>query len=62
MLRLIRSLADGERVVVVATHDSRMLPLAERVVELVPDVATPDRPPITQGELNITRRLARSAR
>lgn len=33
VLRLIRELADGERVVVVATHDSRMLPMADRVVE-----------------------------
>lgn len=30
VLRLIRELADGERVVVVATHDSRMLPMADR--------------------------------
>lgn len=39
VLRLIRELADGERVVVVATHDSRMLPMADRVVELTPDFA-----------------------
>ena len=39
VLRLIRELAYGERVVVVATHDTRMLPLADRVVELMPDVA-----------------------
>ncbi len=44
VLRLIRSLAQGERVVVVATHDSRMLPLADRVVELLPKVATTKRP------------------
>ena len=36
VLRLIRQLADDDRVVVVATHDSRMLPLADQVVELVP--------------------------
>ena len=36
VLTLIRDLASGERVVVVATHDTRMLPLADRVVELVP--------------------------
>jgi putative ABC transport system ATP-binding protein len=36
MLRLIRDLATGERTVVVATHDSRLLPLADRVIELVP--------------------------
>ncbi len=44
VLRLIRSLAQGERVVVVATHDSRMLPLADRVVELLPKVAAAKRP------------------
>ncbi len=47
VLRLIRELASGERLVVVATHDTRMLPLADRVVELVPHVATTDRPPET---------------
>lgn len=36
MLRLIRDLASGDRMVVVATHDSRLLPLADRVVELAP--------------------------
>src|ERR1700759_5287132 len=36
VLRLIRELASGDRLVVVATHDTRMLPLADRVVELVP--------------------------
>jgi putative ABC transport system ATP-binding protein len=33
--------------VVVATHDSRILPLADRVVELVPEFASTDRPPDT---------------
>jgi putative ABC transport system ATP-binding protein len=47
VLRLIRELASGERIVVVATHDTRMLPLADRVVELVPHVASIDRPPET---------------
>jgi putative ABC transport system ATP-binding protein len=47
VLRLIRELADDNRVVVVATHDSRMLPLADQVVELVPHLATTDRPPET---------------
>ncbi len=47
VLRLIRELADDGRVVVVATHDSRMLPLANQVVELVPHVASTDRPPET---------------
>ena len=47
VLRLIRELATGDRMVVVATHDSRILPLADRVVELVPDFASSDRPPDT---------------
>jgi putative ABC transport system ATP-binding protein len=47
VLRLIRELASGDRMVVVATHDSRILPLADRVVDLVPDFASTDRPPDT---------------
>ena len=48
VLRLIRELASGDRMVVVATHDSRILPLADRVVELVPDFAI-DRPAAPNG-------------
>src|ERR1700735_1144056 len=44
---LTRARAQGERVVVVATHDSGMLPLADRVVALVPAVASMSRPPET---------------
>jgi putative ABC transport system ATP-binding protein len=55
VLRAIRELASGERVVVVATHDHRMLPLADKVVELVPQLATTDRSPemvaLAPGEL-----------
>ncbi len=47
VLKLIRELASGDRMVVVATHDSRILPLADRVVELVPEFATTDRAPDT---------------
>lgn len=47
VLQLIRSLAKGERVVVVVTHDSRILPIADRVVELVPALASADQPPET---------------
>jgi putative ABC transport system ATP-binding protein len=36
ILRLLRELASGERVIVISTHDQRMLPLADRVIELVP--------------------------
>jgi putative ABC transport system ATP-binding protein len=47
VLRLIRSLAAGERVVVVATHDSRILPMADHVIEMVPTLASTNRPPET---------------
>ncbi|MBW0019461.1 MAG: ATP-binding cassette domain-containing protein [Mycobacterium sp.] len=47
VLRLIRELADGDRVVVVATHDSRILPMADRVVELMPAYESTNRPPET---------------
>jgi putative ABC transport system ATP-binding protein len=47
VLRLIRSLAHGEHVVVVATHDSRILPMADRIVELVPALASTNRLPET---------------
>ena len=36
VLRLIRSLTDGGRVVLVSTHDERMLPLADQVIEMRP--------------------------
>jgi putative ABC transport system ATP-binding protein len=47
VLTLIRELASGERVVVVATHDTRMLPLADRVVELVPHLDAAEHEPET---------------
>jgi putative ABC transport system ATP-binding protein len=37
VLRLIRSLTDGGRVVLVSTHDERMLPLADQVIEMRTD-------------------------
>ena len=36
VLRLIRSLTDGGRVVLVSTHDDRMLPLADQIIEMRP--------------------------
>jgi putative ABC transport system ATP-binding protein len=47
VLRLIRSVAQGERVVVVATHDSRILPMADRVVDMVPALGSTNRLPET---------------
>jgi putative ABC transport system ATP-binding protein len=47
ILKLIRKLAAGERMVVVATHDSRLLPLADRVIEMAPANALVNRAPET---------------
>jgi putative ABC transport system ATP-binding protein len=46
ILRLVRMLATGDRVVVVSTHDSRMVPLADNVIEMAPILNVPDRPPV----------------
>ena len=43
ILALLRELAAGDRSVIVSTHDSRLVPLADQVVELVPDFATEKR-------------------
>ncbi len=45
ILKLLRELANGDRLVVIATHDQRLLPIADRVVELVPHVGQTNRPP-----------------
>jgi putative ABC transport system ATP-binding protein len=45
VLRLLRDLAQPGRVVVVSTHDERLLPLADRVVELTPRAHADHRPP-----------------
>jgi putative ABC transport system ATP-binding protein len=45
VLRLLRELAAPGRVVIVSTHDERLLPLADRVVELTPRAPDATRPP-----------------
>jgi len=45
VIRILRELAAPGRVVVIATHDDRLLPLADRVVELTPRHADESRPP-----------------
>jgi putative ABC transport system ATP-binding protein len=45
VLRLLRDLASPGRIVVVATHDDRLLPLADRVVELTPRASGDPLPP-----------------
>lgn len=55
ILALLRGLADSGRTVVVATHDDRMLPLADRVIELTPrftvEGAAPGTVRLKAGEL-----------
>jgi putative ABC transport system ATP-binding protein len=48
LLQTLRELASGERIVVVATHDHRLIPLADQIVELVPDLGATNEPPETQ--------------
>jgi putative ABC transport system ATP-binding protein len=38
VLRLLRAIADEGRIVIAATHDERLIPLAERVIDLHQDV------------------------
>jgi putative ABC transport system ATP-binding protein len=47
VLKLIRELADDGRLVVVATHDERLIPLADSVVNLTPRADTSPREPQT---------------
>jgi putative ABC transport system ATP-binding protein len=47
VLTTLRDLADADRAVVIATHDERLLPLADRVVELSPRIAH-----AAKGEVN----------
>jgi putative ABC transport system ATP-binding protein len=47
VIRLLRELAQPGRIVVVATHDERMVPLADRVIELSPHAAADSGPPET---------------
>jgi putative ABC transport system ATP-binding protein len=47
VLRLLRGLAEPGRAVVVATHDDRLLPLADQVIEMVPAFLSDGAPVIT---------------
>jgi len=59
VLRALRSLAAPGRCVVVATHDERLLPLADKVLDLSPRVGGPTRPPervrLTGGQVLFTQ-------
>ena len=58
VLQLLRELASPGRVVIVSTHDDRVTHLADRVVELVPNLAGADRPP---EELQLRGRASSSS-
>ena len=48
VIRHLRDLASPGRIVVISTHDERLLPLADRVVELTPRAILDQRPPERQ--------------
>jgi putative ABC transport system ATP-binding protein len=47
VLKLVRELADDGRLVIIATHDDRLLPLADRVVSITPRADSSAREPET---------------
>jgi len=59
VLRLLRDLAAPGRVVVVATHDDRLLPLADQIIEMVPrfhdESSTPRTTTLAPGEVLFTQ-------
>ena len=52
IVRLVRDLASPGRVVAVATHDDRMLPLADQVIELAPHARGRASGPVTHSLLD----------
>jgi putative ABC transport system ATP-binding protein len=46
VLRIVREIADEGRLVVVATHDERLIPLADRIVNLTPPLEVSPRGPV----------------
>lgn len=47
VIRLLRTLADSGRLIVIATHDDRLVPLADHLVNLTPRRDTESRAPET---------------
>jgi len=46
VIRLLRGLRDQARIVIVSTHDARLVPIADRVVEMVPSGTPTDGEPV----------------
>jgi putative ABC transport system ATP-binding protein len=44
VIRLLRELRDQGRIIIVSTHDARLLPIADRVIQMAPDQAHGDPP------------------
>ncbi len=42
IIRLLQELRDDGRVIVVSTHDARLVPIADRIVQMVPERAEPE--------------------
>jgi putative ABC transport system ATP-binding protein len=57
VLRILRGLTDGGRVVVVSTHDDRMLALADQIIEMRPDSMPHRESPPTQVTLGAGEEL-----
>ena len=53
VLRLLGELASGERIVVAATHDTQIMPFADRAVRL-PDFSAIDSEPETVGVASVS--------
>jgi len=45
VIRLLRALRDDGRVIVVSTHDARLVPIADQVVTMGPEVSSAEGPP-----------------
>jgi len=63
VLRIVRRLAAPGRMVVIATHDERLIPLADRTIELLPKGAPveeqpPQRLPLAAGQFLFTQGVA----
>lgn len=46
VIDLLRALRDEGRVIIVSTHDARLVPIADRVVHMAEDTAASDSPPV----------------
>jgi putative ABC transport system ATP-binding protein len=45
ILRLLRTIRSEGHLIVVSTHDARLVPIADRIVQMVPDIDESDRDP-----------------